>query len=105
VSACPNTEVLVYIPVGACARPAVKPFSSHREVLLKQNWFTLPVAQPDGVRHVALILSSIYRHFLRTSLSGITLGRSAVTDLVSTVLALLSATVFLAHALDAYRTR
>ena len=52
------------------------------------------------------VLNLIYREFLKRALPGIsTLGRKAMIEVITALLAFISIGIFLAHAFDAYRLR
>jgi hypothetical protein len=64
------------------------------------------VAQPiKGATMLQSILNGIYRQFLKNTLAGARLGSWAMLQLLETALVLLSLTVFVTHALEAYRER
>jgi hypothetical protein len=56
--------------VSPSALPAMKPFLTRREAFQKQRRRRLLGDQNRGFVMIALILNSIYRHFLRTSIYG-----------------------------------
>jgi hypothetical protein len=95
---------MVPAPRAANLRAATKPFSRRDENVLKQSPATLPLSSNAGFGHAGIDPKPDLPRISQERAFGHTkAGSTPMTEVVAAVLVFFSISVFLAHAVDAYR--